>query len=223
MTSHFGTLWFNLLIKRQSFLTGCLFCIGVALNFQFVWQKLYYNVPLAGLLQKHVGLCDSSTKYQKSFLCKMCFMVVLRNRTFYRNNDLSTTCQCWQLKLNLLSTQINIYCLMTNQTPALLVQCALWRQAAVMLLQSLYFSHPTSLPPPPPSYNPRSPSPRKHFKIEMAAINSKTCYISAISWKIGNCEQSIILPSVTNPLQLKPPASSLKLFFVSRQIISVQF
>ena len=38
--------------------------------------------------------------------------------------DLSTTCQCRQVKLNPLSTQINIYCLMTNQTPALLVQRA---------------------------------------------------------------------------------------------------
>ena len=34
---------------------------------------------------------------------------------------------------------------MTNQTPALLVLCAPWTQAAVMLLQSLYFSRP---PPP---------------------------------------------------------------------------
>ena len=42
---------------------------------------------------------------------------------FYRNYDLSTTCQCRQFKLNLMSTQINIYCLITNQTPALLVQC----------------------------------------------------------------------------------------------------
>ena len=42
--------------------------------------------------------------------------------------------------------QINIYCLMTNQTPALLVQRAPWMRAAVMLLQSLYFSRP---PPPP--------------------------------------------------------------------------
>ena len=65
-------------------------------------------------------------------------------RTFYGNVDLSTTCQCRQLKLNLLSMQIKIYCLLTNQTPVLLVQCALWTRAAVMLLQSLYFS-----PPPP--------------------------------------------------------------------------
>ena len=68
----------------------------------------------------------------------MCLMVW--KRTFYGNVVLSTTCQCRQLKLNLLSTQINIYCLMTNQTPALLVQRAPWTRAAVMLLQSLYFS-----------------------------------------------------------------------------------
>ena len=30
--------------------------------------------------------------------------------------------QCRELKLNPLTTQINIYCLMTNQTPELLVQ-----------------------------------------------------------------------------------------------------
>ena len=45
-------------------------------------------------------------------------------RVFNGNVDLLTTCQCRQLKLNPLSMQINIYCLMTNQTPALLVQRA---------------------------------------------------------------------------------------------------
>ena len=40
-----------------------------SVKFQFVWQKLCYNIPLAGLLQKHIGLRHSSTKYQKSFLC----------------------------------------------------------------------------------------------------------------------------------------------------------
>ena len=40
---------------------------------------------------------------------------------------------------------------MTNQTPALLVQRAPWTRAAVMLLQSLYFSR-TSTPPPPPPF-----------------------------------------------------------------------
>ena len=50
-----------------------------SVKFQFVWQKLCYNIPLAGLLQNDVGLCDSSSEYQKSFMCwrKMCLMVVL--------------------------------------------------------------------------------------------------------------------------------------------------
>ena len=92
---------------------------------------------LAGLLKKHVGLRDSSVKYQKSFECLgkmslMCYESV-------RLKEMST-CQRRQLKLNPLSTQINIYCLMTNQTPALLVQRAPSTEAAVTLLQSLYFS-----------------------------------------------------------------------------------
>ena len=65
---------------------------------------------------------------------------VLWKRTFKRNDDLSTTSQCRQLKQNPLSTQINIHRLMNNQTPALLVQRAPWTRAAVMLLQSPYFS-----------------------------------------------------------------------------------
>ena len=148
---------------------------GISDNFQFIWQKLCYNIPLAWLLQKHVGLRDSSAKYQKSFLHKMCFMVMLRKCTFYRNNNLSTTCHCRQLKLNLLSAQINI-CLMTNQTHALLVQRALWMRAAVMLLQSLYFS-----PPPSRAIIPDACPLSEHLKIKMAAINGKTRYISAIS------------------------------------------
>ena len=58
---------------RSSFLHRC------TVKFQFVWQKLCYNIPLAGLLQKHVGLLDSSAKYQKSSVClrKMCLLVVL--------------------------------------------------------------------------------------------------------------------------------------------------
>ena len=76
---------------------------------------------LAGLLQKHVGLRDSSAKYQKSFvclrtMCLMCYESVRLKET--------TTSQCRQLKLNPLSTQINIRRLMNNQTPALLVQRA---------------------------------------------------------------------------------------------------
>ena len=74
----------------------------------------------------------------------------IMNRTLYRNNNLSTTCQCRQLKLNPLSTQINIYCLMTNQMPALLIQHTLWTRAAVITVP-LFF-----LPPSPYSYNPNA-------------------------------------------------------------------
>ena len=62
----------------------------------------------------------------------------------------TSTCQCRQLKLNPLSTQINIHCLMTNQTPAFLIQRAARTRAAVTLLQSLYFSPPPPHPPTPP-------------------------------------------------------------------------
>ena len=101
----------------------------------------------------------------------MCLMVVSLKRTFYRNGGLSKTCQCQQLKLNQFSTQINIYCLMTNQTSALLVQHAAWTRAAVMLLQSLYFSHPPTptaiiLDAHPPRYIWKSRGPqRSHEKI----------------------------------------------------------
>ena len=116
----------NLPIKSKVFLTGRL--LGQrSVKFQFVWHKLCYNIHLAGLLQKRVGSRDSSPKYQNSLLClqKMCLMLVWKRR-FYRNDDMSTTYRCWQLKLNPLSTQINIYCLMTNKTPTLLVQRAPW-------------------------------------------------------------------------------------------------
>ena len=83
-----------------------------SVKFQFVWQKRSYNIPLAELLQKHVDLRDSSAKCQNSFVClrKMCLMVSWK-RTFNRNDDLSKPCQSRQLKLNPLSTPINIYIL----------------------------------------------------------------------------------------------------------------
>ena len=52
----------------------------------------------------------------------------------------TTTSQCQQLKLNPLSMQINIYCVITNQT----LHSPLMR-APVILRHSLYFS---CLPPP---------------------------------------------------------------------------
>ena len=147
-----------------------------SVKFQFVWQKQCYNIPLAELLQKHVELHDSSAKCQNSFVClrKMCLMVWWK-RTLSRNDDLWKPCQCRQL--NPLSTQINIYCLITNQTPALLVQRASWTRAAVMLLQSLYFSRP---PPPRVTCIISDVRPLSHLKIKMAAINCKTRYITTV-------------------------------------------
>ena len=67
---------------------------------------------------------------------------------------------------------------MTKQTPALLVQRAPWTRAAVMLLQSLYFSRPSRPTPPPPSrqsYNPRR-SPLGTFENQDTR-DGKTRYI----------------------------------------------
>ena len=108
------------------------------------------------------------------------FGTVLWKHAFYRHDDLSKTYQCRQVKLNLLSTEINFYCLMTNQTPALLVQRAPWTRAAVMLLQSLYFS---CLPPPRAIMPDARPLGIVHLKIKMSAINGKTRYIMTISRK----------------------------------------
>ena len=153
-----------------------------------------YNIPLAGLLQKHVGLRDSSAKYQKSFvrLLKMCLMVW--KRAFYGNFDLPTTCKCRQVKLNPLLTQINIYCLMTNQTPEFLVQRAPWTRAAVMLLQSLYFS----LPPSPFHYslNPRGPPPRYMWKSRWSSLTVKRAISTRSHENIGNCEQSTLSKTI---------------------------
>ena len=100
----------------------------------------------------------------------------------FRHNDLSKTCQsCQQLKLNLLSMQINIYCLMMSQTPALLVQHTPWTWAAVMLGLSLYFSH----------FLPNRPHPLSSFDTHprwqpvTQSARSRRSYA-----KIEDCEQS---------------------------------
>ena len=98
-----------------------------------------------------------------------------RSRAIFRTVDLSTACQC---KPNVLSTQINLYCLMTNQIAALLEQRAPWTRVALMLPQSLYFSRP---PPPRDTKSPR-PTDSVRWKIKMAAIN-KPRTISSISRK----------------------------------------
>ena len=74
---------------------------------------------------------------------------------------------------------------MTNQTPTLLVQCAPWMRAAVMLLQSLYFSSP----PPKRAIIPDA-RPLGTFEIKIAVTVRCDIGISKQSHeKIGDCEQ----------------------------------
>ena len=138
--------------KKQAFLTSRLLYVGVALNSHSFGRTVLQHSPHRAA-SKACWLASFIRKIPK-ILCV--FGTVLWNRTFYRHDDLSTTCQCRQLKLNLLSTEINFYCLMTNQTPASLVQRAPSARAAVMLLQSLYFS----CPPPPRAIMPNAHPPR---------------------------------------------------------------
>ena len=94
----------------------------------------------------------------------------------------TTTSQCRQLKLNPLSMQINIYCVITNQT----LHSPLTR-AAVILRHSLYFS----CLPPPTTLNPNA--------CLLSTYETKTVVltVSVRSWrsyeKIRNCEQSTLL------------------------------
>ena len=52
-----------------------LFGVGVALHF-FSLAELYYNIPLAGLLQKHVDLLDSSQNTKNPSCVWHCTMKV---------------------------------------------------------------------------------------------------------------------------------------------------
>ena len=135
-----------------------------SVKFQFVWQNCVTTLPWPGCFKSMLACLF------------MCLALYCESVRFID----TATCQCRQLKLNLLSTEINFYCLMTNQTPALLVQRAPWTRAAVMLLQSLYFSHPS----PPRAIMPDTRLlSTVHLKIKMSAINCKTCYIMTISRK----------------------------------------
>ena len=76
-------------------------------------------------------------------MCLMCYESVRLKET--------TTCQCRQLKLNPLSTEVNIYLLMTSQTPVLLVQCEKNVNASCsdVITVPLFFSLPPKVPPAP--------------------------------------------------------------------------
>ena len=120
----------------------------------------------------------------------MCLMVW--KRTFYGKVDLSTTFQCRQLRLNPLSTQINIYRLMTNQMPPLLVQRVPWTRAAVMLLQSLSF-----LPPPPLTAIIPDAHPRGTFENQDIR-DGKTRYICISLWmQTYMCFRSSLLSTLS--------------------------
>ena len=137
-----------------------------SVKFQFVWQKLCYNIPPAGLFQKHVGLRDLSAKYQKSFVCLLEMYLMVWKRAFYRNDDLSTTCQCRQLKLNRLSTQINTYCLW----PIKRLRCR-YNAVRERELQWCYYSPSIYLVPLPLQLWSSTPAPLVHLKIKVASIN----------------------------------------------------
>ena len=51
--------------KKPGFSNRLSFLPQRSVKFQFVWEKLCYNIVLARLLQKYVGLHDSYAKYQK--------------------------------------------------------------------------------------------------------------------------------------------------------------
>ena len=72
---------------------------------------------------------------------------------------------------------------MTNQKRALLVQRAQWTRAAVMLLQSLYFSRPSSPPPRSPQelYSP-TPAPSVHLKIKIP-VTVRRVYLNDLTKK----------------------------------------
>ena len=75
-------------------------------------------------VSKHVCLRDLSAKYQKSFaVCERCTLW-FESKRFIETTPCQQLVIVGNLKLNRLSTQIKIYCLMTNETPALLVQRA---------------------------------------------------------------------------------------------------
>ena len=94
----------------------------------------------------------------------------------------TTPSLCQQLKLNPLSMQINIYCVITNQTPH-----STLTRAVVMLGHSLYFS----CLPPPTTLNPNAcllGTYETKMVVLMVSVRSLRSYE-----KIRNCEQSTLL------------------------------
>ena len=64
-----------------------------SVKFHFVWQKRCHNIPLAGLLQKHVGLRDLSAKCQIS----LCVGVRCALWPYYESVRVTETTICQRL------------------------------------------------------------------------------------------------------------------------------
>ena len=64
-----------------------------SVKFHFVWQKRCHNIPLAGLLQKHVSLRDLSAKCQIS----LCVGVRCALWPYYESVRVTETTTCQRL------------------------------------------------------------------------------------------------------------------------------
>ena len=165
---------------QKSFI--CLICaVGIHKSIQFWKQYLRTNGFMSSLLYEILWNVQKSlpyfmpigNKFLPSFigpkLWRPKIAQKLGEQLSWKRFVETTTCQrlvsVGNFQLILLSMQINFYCLLTNQTPALLVQHAPWMQVTVMLVQSLYFSRP----PPPRAIIPNA-LPLVHLKIKMATI-----------------------------------------------------
>ena len=123
---------------QKSFI--CLICaLRIRKSIQFWKQYLRTNGFMSSLLYEISMKCPWRPKKPQKFSEQLSWKCFIETKTCQRLVSVGS------FQLILLSMQINIYCLLTNQMPALLVQCTPWTQVAVMLVQYLYISRP---PPP---------------------------------------------------------------------------
>ena len=93
----------NLPIKREAFLTGRLFCIGVPLNFNSFARNCVSTFPWPGCFKSMLAylIYPQNTKNPSCVCAKMYLMAVLWKRIETTTcQRLLTTCQYQQLKLN---------------------------------------------------------------------------------------------------------------------------
>ena len=137
-----------------------------------LWKRTFYRNDRPASKLSYLGEWKTSLARTREWAAKTrgaltrAFFVCPNRRSCRRLwkrrlvNDLSVSAT----KIKLFSTQINFYFLMTNQTPALLVQRARWTRAAVMSLQCLYFRYIWKSRWPPLTVR-RAISRRSHRKI----------------------------------------------------------